>query len=245
MTIEEPADISTADNSLAADATERHDKTDTRSHWERDSRRRTFLVGLATAGTVSVAGCLGVFEIPEENRYAGISDENPQSSDGTQQAEPTDAVGESNDGKTGTETKNESDGDDPVRETEGEIPTGEESATESREGNETGTDAETFAIEWVNEGGATIEVAANEALLDRALDEGFEPPWQCGRGICGYCTSKVDGNGSEFVEHGRGEYDNQYLDDDQIEAGYVLTCVGYPNQDFVIETGMKDEADGL
>jgi ferredoxin len=98
----------------------------------------------------------------------------------------------------------------------------------------------TYDVDWTVQG-ATTEVSADELLLDAALDADLDVPYLCEHGVCGECTSKVPGNGSEYVEHDG----NQYLSDAQIEAGYVLTCVGYPLQDFEIETGVKDEADAV
>ena len=180
-----------------------------------DLQRRKLLGAVGATGTVTVAGCLGLYELEEPQR------------------EPEDTRGDESETETGTE--------------------GDESETET--GIE--TDLETFDVEWVNEG-ETISVPGapglresdleegditDAYLLWRALDEGFEPPWQCGRGVCGVCTGKVDGDGTEFVEHGLGEYANGYLSQEQIEAGYVLTCAAHPKRDFAIETGMKDEAD--
>lgn len=194
-----------------------------------NARRRKLLAAVGGTGTITVAGCLGLFEEPDQRPDTSVDEP----------TEPTEAT-------TGSETETET--EDGGGETEAEDDGGE---------TETETDLETFDIEWINEG-ATIEVPSNQALresdleaadvtdaslLYRALDEGLEPPWQCGRGVCGACTSKVDGNGTEFVEHGLGEYSNDYLSQEQIEAGYVLTCVGYPKRDFALETGVKDEAD--
>ncbi|QSG07552.1 2Fe-2S iron-sulfur cluster-binding protein [Halapricum desulfuricans] len=99
---------------------------------------------------------------------------------------------------------------------------------------------ESYAINYVEQGD-TIDVASDETLLKAGEDEGWELPKQCEVGVCGQCTSKVDGDGSELVEHDG----NQYLSDEQLEEGYVLTCVGYPRDDFELTTGVKDEADQI
>ncbi|MFW5965843.1 MAG: 2Fe-2S iron-sulfur cluster-binding protein, partial [Halodesulfurarchaeum sp.] len=99
---------------------------------------------------------------------------------------------------------------------------------------------DTYDIEWTVEDART-EVASDEILLDVALEEGLDVPYQCEHGVCGECTSKVPGDGTEYVEHDG----NEYLSDEQVAEGYVLTCVGSPKQDFEIETGMQDEADAV
>jgi ferredoxin len=130
-----------------------------------------------------------------------------------------------------------------------EIETGMQSAADSyspgegtteEEETTTAADVETYSVDWTVQG-ATTEVASNEALLSAALDDDLDVPWQCGHGVCGQCTSKVPGAGTEYVEHDG----NRYLSDAQVSEGYVLTCVGYPKQDFEITTGVKDEADSV
>jgi len=130
-----------------------------------------------------------------------------------------------------------------------EITTGKQDAADSyspgdqttEEAEETtAADVETYSVDWTEQG-ATTDVASNEYLLNAALDDDLDVPYQCQHGVCGQCTSKVPGDGTEYVEHDG----NQYLSDEQVEAGYVLTCVGTPKQDFEITTGKQDEADSV
>jgi ferredoxin len=129
-----------------------------------------------------------------------------------------------------------------------ELTTGKQSAADSyspgeettEEEQTTQADVETYSIDWTVQG-ATTDVDSNELLLNVALEEDLDVPYQCQHGVCGQCTSKVPGEGTEYVEHDG----NQYLSDEQVAEGYVLTCVGTPKQDFEIETGVQDEADSV
>jgi 2Fe-2S type ferredoxin len=91
---------------------------------------------------------------------------------------------------------------------------------------------EYFDVEYVKEG-ETIEVANDETLLEAGEDEGWDMPYACREGQCVSCGGRIsDGDSREFVEHD----DQQMLDDDELEDGYVLTCVAYPRGEFSLET---------
>lgn len=83
-----------------------------------------------------------------------------------------------------------------------------------------------------------VSVDENEELLYPALDAGVEIPYACEVGRCGDCTVKYDGNADEVVTH----EGNEYLDEDQIADGWVLTCVAYPRADSELEVAHPDEA---
>ena len=80
----------------------------------------------------------------------------------------------------------------------------------------------------------TIKVPGNVYILDSAETQAVNIPYSCRAGSCSSCLGRV-------IKGSVDQSSQIFLNDDQMDKGYILTCVAYPTADCEIEVDIENE----
>ena len=80
----------------------------------------------------------------------------------------------------------------------------------------------------------TFECDGDTTILDALEEAGLDHNYSCRAGSCSSCCMKI-------LEGTLNQEDQFFLDDDQIEQGFALTCVARPTSESVILLTEQEE----